>query len=200
VVSFRWKWRRRLQKWLRAAILLLAITVPLGLLEHWFFGELLLRLSSRWGLIVGGLLAIIAHPWFPWALIPVGILALILKEFLEEKDRSIRARADDAAALFFAGENVKEAIYQDLGDESKEWWQKINSWRERVAYWMLENDSPAAMMIFTASVTTDETLHHRCEGKALSREKERAIQNLEEHLRRFAEFLGQYRNEARNDG
>lgn len=150
--------------------------------------------SSQWGTVVDWLLSVVGHPWFPWALPPLAVLALILKEFLENPHR---AKSDRVALFSISGERIKTTIFDADDSKSSEWEPMVRAWHTEVRTWLAENDSLARAVFFATTVLYDPRMQHLYKDVEISNAKEWPVQMLEGYLKRLNEIQAQYREEDR---
>lgn len=188
------RWRRRARTWLRVLVYAMVVTVPPGVFHHWIYGTFQHLASTRWGRVADWLLPIVGHPWFPWALPPLAILALILKEFLENPNR---VKSDRVARFAIAGQGIRSTILGAEESKKGEWEPMVAAWMAEVRTWLEENDSLARAVFVAAPVLEQYMVQHLYQGRTISDAKEGPIQRLEEYLKRLDEIQAQYREEER---
>jgi hypothetical protein len=202
-----WQRIRALWKWVVASVLL---PLPLHALHEWL-REWIASQSGWFGPIMR---TIVNHPWFPWALLPIGVLVLVVKAYADtqtltwgsqdsrasqtvhivrtsgiEKPSAPRDFAGDIGVLIQRGSRLREEI---LGDEDLahigEWRSRIESWRQDVKQYLYDHVSQAkALYVDVIFDLPEGTILFR--GKGLPGEKGHIIQDLEERLKRLGEML-----------
>lgn len=207
VLRLWWLRIRALWKWLLVFVLLsLPIDWLHEWLRHWIAGQ------SGWLMPI--LRYIVNHPWFPWGLLPIGVLALVTKAYFDarrltsgplaparretihivrtfgtEQSATTRNVAGELADLYRRGESLRIEILEDENSTHlAEWRSRIDTWRRDVRQYLNDYVSPAkALYVDVIYGLRDVTILYR--GKGLPVEKGYVIQDLEERLKRFAEIL-----------